>query len=380
MTVAANLVSPPLGLGRVVLLAAASLLLHALVVLGLRERLIEPRPGARPTERRLDVALIQEAVPAAPASTPDTAARKQNARRTPAAGPQRPRAAGARPAPSAVRPGEVPAMPARAESPDREVPGVSEAAGPAAPEAAVAASPAVLPQQVAAARAASLALELGELGGAFAVLPASGSYVYKAIDGRYAGVAGTTTIDWQLDAATRRYESRLRSTLPGGAVETATSSGSVGRFGLAPERYVAETGTYAAQSVYVDWERRLVTFGAGSEERPAHAGMQDPLSFLFQLIVAAQQVSSALQTGAIVALEVAGPRGVDLYQFLVVGNETVATDSGAIEAVKLDRARVRSGDARIEVWLAPARGYLPVRLRVTDASENVVDGVLERFP
>jgi len=76
-------------------------------------------------------------------------------------------------------------------------------------------------------------------------------------------------------------------------------------------------------------------------------------------------------------MEIVGPGDVDVYRFMVVGLEVLATEAGPVETVKLDRPRERAGESRVEAWLAPARRYLPVRLRLTDPRGNVTESLLE---
>jgi hypothetical protein len=226
-------------------------------------------------------------------------------------------------------------------------------------------------------RPVDLVAELRELGGAIDALPANGSYVYKMRDSRYSALTGTTTIEWHLDAANQRYETRLRSTVFGIALADISSTGTVGRGGLAPQRYVQKTGTRSPQAANLDWERRVVTFSSRTFQRPASDGMQDRLSFQFQLMALAQSLPDAFRPGATISMEVAGPGDVETYHFLVVGPEAVETETGPIETLKLDRPRGEDAKARIEVWLAPARRYLPVRLRFTDRRDNVTESLLE---
>jgi len=218
---------------------------------------------------------------------------------------------------------------------------------------------------------------MSELGGASDALPASGSYVYKVRDSRYSALSGTMTLEWRVDAAKQRYETRLRSTVFGIPLADISSSGSIRRFGLAPERYVQKTGTRAPMAANLDWEKHVVTFSARDLQRPAQEGIQDRLSFQFQLMALGQLLPNAFQPGATVSMDVAGTGDVEVYNFLVIGTEIVETEAGPIEAIKLDRAKVGPVDTRVEVWLAPSRRFLPVRLRFTDRRGNVTESLLE---
>lgn len=376
MGTAATVSHPPLGPGRAVLLVAASLLLHAIVLSGLRSGLVAPARDPELPTRTIEAALIVQAPPAPPPPPP---------RKRP---PRRPRPAPPPPAPppSVVEPAALepaPVVEPVAEESPRSAPGedetsIAEVALPVTPPpdpALVEPKPAE-PQPAPAGRA-DLVAEMSELGGASEALPAAGTYVYKLRDSRYAALSGTTTIEWQVDATKQRYETRLRSTVFGITLADISSVGAIRRHGLAPERYVQKTGTRAPQAASLDWERRVVTFSSRTFQRPASEGMQDRLSFQFQLMALAQSLPDAFQPGATISMDVAGPGDVETYHFLVVGPETVETEAGPIETLKLDRARIDGAKARIEVWLAPSRRYLPVRLRFTDRRDNVTESLLE---
>ena len=49
---------------------------------------------------------------------------------------------------------------------------------------------------------------------------------------------------------------------------------------------------------------------------------------------------------------------------------------GDLPSIKLQRTPRRDFDQRIELWLAPSLGYLPVRLRITNANGDWVDQLL----
>jgi hypothetical protein len=226
-------------------------------------------------------------------------------------------------------------------------------------------------------RGPDLAAELGELGGVIDSLPSAGTYVYKLRDSRYSALSGTTTVEWSVDHETRRYQTRLRSTVFGIPLADITSTGSIRRFGLAPERFVQKTGTRAPQAANLDWDQHIVTFSSRSFQRPAVEGMQDRVSFLFQLMALGQSLPDAFRAGATITMDVAGPGDVDSYHFTVVGSETVETAAGPMEAIKLDRPRMEPNFQRIEVWLAPDRRYLPVGVRFTDRRDNVTEMYIE---
>lgn len=363
ITVAA--LSPRLPLGRAALLLAASLLLHAAVLTMLRDRLHEPAREGVTRSRTIDAALIFER----PASPPPRALPAPRPRPKPRPAPP-PSASQSATAAAPVAPD---ALPLHDETASGEV-APPESAPPAEPPPAET-PPAV--EQGARPAAADLALELAEIGGARDSLPVAATYAYRMFDSRYPSFSGQTTVEWRFDVAAQRYETRLRTTVFDVPIAEITSAGAVQGFGLAPERYVQKTATRAAVAVNIDWSRRVVTFSRRSDERPAREGIQDRLSFQFQLMALGQNLPDAFTPGATISMQVAAPNDVETYDFVVVGRETLALDAGSIDTVKLDRPKSAGADSRVEVWLAPARRWLPVMLRFTDRRGNVTESRLE---
>ncbi|HUL67004.1 MAG TPA: DUF3108 domain-containing protein [Burkholderiaceae bacterium] len=379
----ATLAHPPLGFGRAILLILASLLLHAFVLSVMRDQLVVPTLDIEPPTRTIDAALIVEAPPAPPPPPPKRVAPKPRPRPKPAPPPP------AAPPPAVIQ-FAIPEPPpdfAANDAPMPEAPGESEgtvsvteiAAPPTPPPdpSLLVVKPVEAATPPGTTTGPDLAAEMRELGGASEALPTSGNYVYKLRDSRYAALTGTTTIEWRVDPDKQRYESKLRATVFGIQLAHLSSTGSIRRFGLAPERYVQKTGTRAPQAASLDWDKHIVTFSSRSFQRPAQDGMQDRLSFQFQLMAIGQRLPDAMREGATISMDVAGPGDVESYHFLVVGTETIETGAGSIEAIKLDRPKSPPAEARVEVWLAPSRGYLPIKLRFTDRRDNWTESLLE---
>jgi hypothetical protein len=378
----ATLVHPPLGFGRAILLIAASLLLHAFVLSIMRDQLVVPAFDTEPPTRTIDAALIVEAPPA-PAQ-PQRVAPKPRPR-------PKPVPPSTAPAPPAVIQFAIPEPPpdfvVANDAPMPEAPGesegtvsVTEIAAPPTPapdSSLLAVKPVEAATPPGGAIGPDLAAEMRELGGAGEALPTSGNYFYKVRDSRYAALTGTSTTEWRVDPDKQRYEIKVRATVFGIPLADLSSTGSIRRFGLAPERYVQKTGTRAPQAANLDWDKRIVTFSSRSFQRPMQDGIQDRLSFQFQLMAIGQRLPDAMREGGTISMEVATPGDVESYHFLVVGAETIETGSGPIAAIKLDRPKSPPAEARVEVWLAPSRGYLPVKLRFTDRRDNWTEMLLE---
>jgi hypothetical protein len=53
-----------------------------------------------------------------------------------------------------------------------------------------------------------------------------------------------------------------------------------------------------------------------------------------------------------------------VWVFRFVARERISTDAGPVNAVKFTREPRKPYDTQVEVWLDPARQYLPVRAKL----------------
>jgi hypothetical protein len=226
---------------------------------------------------------------------------------------------------------------------------------------------------------ASLLAALANLPEPSAALPAAARYVYRTTNSELRLASGTSTVDWSL-AADGQYRLRMTTTAVGMTVLELESQGRLRAFGLAPDRYVETRVRRGAVAANFDWEGRRVTFSARSHERALADGVQDRVSFQFQLMLLGQAQPEAFREGRSTVLLMAGRDDVSTYRFRSAGPATTTTGAGELKTVKIERIAADPFDARIEVWLAPSLGWLPARLRFTDRYGRVTESVLESMP
>jgi hypothetical protein len=370
---------------RAVLVLLATLVAHALLL----ERVDRMLAGTESAVSKTAVAVTARLLPPpAPPVVPQA--------------PVPPPAPGPRPLPVIRKPPAVaspPAVPAQADTPAAvEVgPDAFGAASPATPietqdvaEASAAADKAetVKPEAEVAAVAEPEQFEasgpglhaaLAKLPDLRAALPVSARYVYRTTNSELRLASGTSTVDWSV-ADDGRYRVRLATTAIGMTVLELDSQGNLRAFGLAPERYTETRARRGAVAANFDWEGRRITFSARSHERPLPDGVQDRISFQFQLMLLGQAQPERFRAGAQTVLLMAGRDDVTAYRFRSAGRATTATGIGQLDTVRIERVAAGEADARVEVWLAPSLGWLPVRLRFTDRYGRVTESVLESMP
>ena len=356
-------------------LLAAVVLAHGLLL-----GAVPPRPATpslRPPPVLLRVVHTPTAMaPAAPPTPvtapphrPTPALRPAESRppRAPAARPTPPpavvRSALARPTGGAPRP--VPVSLAMADA----------GAAPLAPMALAARSGDVPADAAAATMAAAPASPTAPL--AAAQLPPSATLDYR-VSGSTRGLAfeAEAQLRWRRDGA--RYEAAWTVRMPLLGQRTQHSEGALGAAGLAPERYAEQTR--GERAAHFDASGGRIRFSANTPDVALQPGAQDRLSVslpLGGLIAAAPQQHPP---GSTIVLQTAGVRDAEPWRWEVLPDETLQIDGREVPCTKLVRQPRRDYDTRVELWLARPFGYLPARLRVTQANGDSVDQLLRTLP
>ncbi len=216
--------------------------------------------------------------------------------------------------------------------------------------------------------------------GAAVGLPGEAQLEYATTaSGRWLGIPltlhGSTVIAWRLAAG--RYEAGLD--IERIDFHLASSGRLRADRGLAPERYTERRMRRSPASIAIDGDPGRIRFGEGEAAHPAPFGIQDPLSWQFQLSVLRQAFPERFAVGAVVPMPMAGAHDVTQWNFQVLAEETVGTRLGAMPALHI-RSQRRTGEVEesAEVWLSAALGWLPARIRIVDRNGVVIDSVLDR--
>lgn len=208
--------------------------------------------------------------------------------------------------------------------------------------------------------------------------PPSGSFAYAATILR--GVqpqTGSGTLEWTSDG--RAYQMRLSSSAFFVTLLSQTSVGQLGADGLLPERFGdkrinrSEKAAHFTRSTEPGGVLGRISFSGSQKQVPLQRGGQDRLSVLVQ--VAGLVAANPAQFAAVgkVVVQVASTEGADAWQFILQGEEQVQLPAGQTVALRLVRNPRQEYDARLELWLAPELGYLPVRIKQTEANGDSTD-------
>ncbi|RYF71524.1 MAG: DUF3108 domain-containing protein, partial [Comamonadaceae bacterium] len=174
---------------------------------------------------------------------------------------------------------------------------------------------------------------------------------------------------WLQDGSS--YNARLALRVLFRTLRTQTSVGRLSPAGIEPSRFSdarrSEVATHFVR------ESGQIVFSSSTTPAPLLPGAQDRLSVILQLSALLAGDPQRYAPGSSFSVQTAGPRDAEVWQFSIDGDETLDTPAGPYQARKLTRLPRKDYDQKIELWLAPALGWLPVRIRQTQANGDFAD-------
>jgi len=208
--------------------------------------------------------------------------------------------------------------------------------------------------------------------------PAELSYAIKANQGGLV-VNGDAKVQWQ--HADQRYSVAVetRAMLVGKILDE-KSEGGIDAWGLAPTRYSEQRFKKEATSVTFNRDTRQISFGASDRTYAIHGGEQDRASVIWQLIAVARAAPARFRSGSAWNFFVVGQRDADPWTFRVGGQEKVAGPNGETMAWHVTRNPPPDSKAqRLDIWLAPALQWYPVKLRFTEGDGDYIEQTLREI-
>jgi hypothetical protein len=256
---------------------------------------------------------------------------------------------------TAMRSGPAPV--AVASAPAAEA--ASAAASAAATSASTAASAAVAASGAASAHAPAAQAAPGVK---FSV-PPSGDLQYDTF---YNGVRNQPgTIHWSSDGKT--YDMVVSVPVPFIGTFSYSSHGHVDDFGLAPDQYIEKRGHRAEDVSIFNRTTKQIAFTKTPASLPLTDGAQDRFSMLMQLASLVRGDPDAYKPGVTRQFFVVDNDSGEIWPIETIGDETIRTQQGFVTARHFMRLPRHAGDQRrIDVWLAPALGWLPAKILQTE--------------
>ena len=183
------------------------------------------------------------------------------------------------------------------------------------------------------------------------------------------GLAGQGELVWRHDG--QEYEASLEVSAPLLPTRSQHSTGRITPEGLAPLRFSDKART--EQAAHFQREEGKVSFSNNQPDAPLLPGAQDRLSVLLQLGAMIAGDPQRFGPGTTIAIQTAGTHDAEPWLFTVEGEEQLQLPGGTVQSLKLIRNPRKQFDQKVELWLAPAMDYVPVRLRLTQPNGDWLD-------
>jgi hypothetical protein len=154
------------------------------------------------------------------------------------------------------------------------------------------------------------------------------------------------------------------------------SEGSVGETGFAPSLMTEKRRGRAQTATH--FRDGHITFSASQQAFDQAAGAQDKATIPLQLAAIARADSGQLAAG--IDIQVAEDKDASVFHFVLLGQEQLHTRLGKIDAWRLSRPPKPGAYAsRLDIWLAPAHGWLPVQISNIEASGAVTTQTVSKI-
>ncbi len=198
-----------------------------------------------------------------------------------------------------------------------------------------------------------------------------GAMRFRVVRGTQDFEAGRAESEWEF--ADGNYRIRLMMETTGVAVMFKSirmeqeSRGKLTSGGLRPERFVTRrNGAETNETIEFDWVGREAVLGRSGSRQPLADGVQDLLSFQYQLAYLPEVVDGT-------TLLVATARKIEPYRFQLIGEEELETAAGVFKTLHV---KVPTEHNTTELWLALDRGLLPMKIRHIDRKGETTELII----
>lgn len=156
----------------------------------------------------------------------------------------------------------------------------------------------------------------------------------------------------------------------------ALSSGAVTPAGLRPEQFEYGRLDDASKNVSAtfDWQagQLHMAFDGRNETIALPQDTQDRVSLMYQFMFLPAERFGKL------AFHMTNGRKIEPYRYQLAGAGPIDTPLGTLNTLRLVKQR-EPGDNAVEVWLAPERNYIPVRLLIVENDGSKFEQIITRL-
>lgn len=202
--------------------------------------------------------------------------------------------------------------------------------------------------------------------------PAELTYKVARTDADGTKWSGQALLSWKRDDQSyrMRFEAGIKIVFARVNLAVLTSEGHLGNTGLAPVKMTEKRRGRALTATHFDWPGNKLSFSASEGNYALQPGAQDKATVPLQLAAIAR--GDQAQLSGDIDIFVGEERFGAVYTFKVVGPEEIDTPLGRLQTVRIARPpKPGSYKSRLDIWLSPAHGWLPVQIRSSEANGAV---------
>ena len=183
----------------------------------------------------------------------------------------------------------------------------------------------------------------------------------------------SASISWKYQDSSYQVRHEIKAFLFGNRSQT--SAGQMGATGLLPTRFGDQFRQ--EQAAHFDRAKGMLIYSANTPSQAIEEGAQDRVSLFVQLAGAMAGTPSLRAEGQQFGFQVVSAKQAEVWSFAVLGSEKIKLPLGEIDSLKIHRIPRNEYDQKLELWLSPAYGYVPARLRITQANGDVIEETLK---
>jgi hypothetical protein len=192
-------------------------------------------------------------------------------------------------------------------------------------------------------------------------------------------ISGDAQVTWRVLDSKYTLHTDSRAMILGSMLDD-RSEGVIDAFGIAPSVFIEKRFRKDPTTTTFDREGKVIRFSEAAVVYPLRGGEQDRTSAPWQLVAQARAAPEQFKPGSEWAFFVAGRRDAEPWIFKVLRQETVSTALGELATVHLVKLPPPdSKDQQIDIWLAPALEWYPVRIRFEDGGGDFVDQTIDKI-
>jgi hypothetical protein len=148
-----------------------------------------------------------------------------------------------------------------------------------------------------------------------------------------------------------------------------SSLGTLSETGIKPTKMTESRRGRPTTTTSFNYDDQTISFSADAKTIPLSSGAQDRATILMQLASIGYADPGQFQPDKVISIQVAEDTEANLFQFVLVGQETIETKLGQLATWHIVRPpQPGLYSSQLDIWLAPKLNWLPVKMRNTESN------------